>query len=58
MSLACPLVLCFLSLGGTLSARGSIGVHAAVVAMGGGKKKKKAINCFAQRFLESRWSFL
>lgn len=57
MSLACPLVLCFPSLGGTLSARGSIGVHTAVVVMGG-KKKKKAINCFAQRFLESRWSFL
>lgn len=40
MSLACPLVLCFPSLGGTLGARGSIRVHAAVVAMGGKKKKK------------------
>lgn len=56
MSLACPLVLCFPSLGGTLGARGSIGVCSAVAAMGG--EKKKAIKCFTQQFLESRWSFL
>lgn len=57
MSLACPLVLCFPSLGGTLGARGSIRVHAAVVAMGGKKKKKKLLIVSLNGFLKADGAF-
>lgn len=52
-----PLSSAFPAWGGTLGARGSIGVHTAVVVMGGGKKKKKLLIVSLNGFLKADGAF-